>query len=73
MSKLFPNLFKKKPNQYHINVNVTNKTEQEKQEIRQQHTSKKGFITYSHAWSKQYTPQEQEWFIFWYKKETNKT
>jgi hypothetical protein len=62
-------LFKKKSDQYHVDVDVTNMTHEERQKVLSDHKSKKGFINFSTGWENQFTPNEKMFYIFWYEKE----
>ena len=67
-------LFRKKPNQYHLDVDVTSMSHEERQKVLSEHQSKKGFINFSTGWENQFTPKEKMFYIFWYQKEKkNKT
>ena len=62
-------IFKKKRNQYHVDVDVTCMTHEERQKVLSEHKSKKGFINFSIGWENQFTPNEKMFYIYWYEKE----
>jgi hypothetical protein len=69
VANLTEDLFKKKPNQYHVDVDVTCMTQEERRKVLSENKSKKGFINFSTGWENQFTPKEKMFYIFWYEKE----
>ena len=65
-------LFKKKRNQYCIDVDVTYMTENERLKVLSEYKSKEGFISFSTGWENQHTPKEKMFYTFWYEKEKKK-
>ncbi len=70
--ELNEDLFKKKRNQYHLDVDVTNMTEEERLKVLSEYKSKKGFLSFSTGWENQYTPKEKMFYTFWYEGEKPK-
>ena len=52
--------------QVHEDVDVTDMTKKEREEVRRKMVNRKGFINFATGWTKQYTPNERMWYIFWY-------
>jgi hypothetical protein len=65
-------LFKKKRNQYHVDVDVTHMTRDERLKVLSEHKAKPGFVNFSTGWENQFTPNEKMFYTFWYEKETAK-
>jgi hypothetical protein len=69
---LTEDLFKKKPDQYHVDVDVTCMTNEERQKVLSENKNKKGFITFGTSWGNQFPPNEKMFYTFWYEKEEAK-
>jgi hypothetical protein len=59
-------LFKKKKNQYHVDVDVTKLSHDERLKVMAVHKSKPGFLNFSTGWENQFTPDEKMFYTFWY-------
>ncbi len=68
MTNMSDDLFKKKENQYHINVDVTKISKEERLKVMSEHKAKPGFINFSTGWENQFTPNEKMFYTFWYEK-----
>jgi hypothetical protein len=58
----------KKCSYYHIDVDVTSMTRDEKLEVLSEHEAKVGFVSFEAGWENQFTPKEKMLYTFWYEK-----
>ena len=65
-------LFKKKPNQFHVDVDVTCMSHDKRLKVMCEYKAKEGFINFSTGWENQFTPNEKMFYIFWYAKKAKK-